>query len=56
MNHHPHTSHGLVAFAFVAAIAFAFGLRAARVAVGAVLVVGALVLAYIMFRIVAGTI
>jgi hypothetical protein len=38
------------------AIWFAFGARAARAVVGAVLVIGAMAFAYIMYRIVSGTI
>lgn len=50
--------HGGVwgAFAIVAAIAFVFGVKTARVMVGTVLVAGALFFAYVMFRIVMGTI
>lgn len=52
-----HMGHGTFgAFAVVAAIAFAFGARTARVFVGSVLIAAALFFAYIMFRIVAGTI
>lgn len=49
--------HYLIGLGILAgAIWFAFGERAARVIVGAVLVIGALAFAYIMFRIVNGTI
>lgn len=48
--------HGLGALAIVAAIAYAFGERAARVFVGSVLVAGLAFFGYIMFRIVSGTI
>lgn len=40
----------------VAAIAFAFGERTARVCVAGALICGALTFAYVMFRIVSGTI
>lgn len=40
----------------VSAIAFAFGQRTAQACVGAVLILGALAFAYIMFRIITGTI
>lgn len=56
MTHNHHLGHGFGAFAIVAAVAFAFGLRTARVLVGAVLVAATLFFAYIMFRIVMGTI
>lgn len=55
MNHH-RTSHGFGALAFVAAVAFAFGIPAARVLVGAVLVAGGLFFAYVMVRVIMGTI
>jgi len=48
--------HGLGALALVAAIAYVFGERTARAAVGLVLVAGGLFFAYIMFRIATGTI
>lgn len=37
-------------------VAFAFGERTARVVVGAVLIIGALAFAYVIFRLVEGTI
>jgi len=48
--------HGLGVLALVAAIAFAFGERAARTVVGAVLILGALGLLYIAVRVVTETI
>lgn len=49
--------HGtLGAFAFVAAIAFTFGVRTAKIVVGVALIAGALFFAYVMFRVIAGTI
>lgn len=50
------TGHGFGALAFVAAVAFAFGIPAARALVGAVLVAGGLFFAYIMFRVITDTI
>lgn len=50
------THHSLGAFAIVAAIAFAFGMRTAQIIVGGVLVAGVLFFAYVMFRVVMGTI
>jgi len=55
MNNVPH-GHGLGIFALVAAIAFAFGLKPARIIVSGVLLAGLLFFAYVMFRVVAGTI
>lgn len=40
----------------VSAIAFAFGQRTAQAVVGAVLILGALAFAYVMFRVISGTI
>lgn len=48
--------HAVGVLGLVAAIAFAFGERAARIAVGGALVAAALAFGYIMFRIVSGTI
>jgi hypothetical protein len=48
--------HAVGVFALVAAIAFAFGERTARVCVGVVLVVGALFFAYVVVRVITGTI
>lgn len=48
--------HAIGALAIVGLIAFAFGERAARTCVGAVLITGALAFLYVMFRIVSGTI
>lgn len=53
-HHHGHGAFG--AFALVAAIAFAFGKRTAQVVVGSVLIVCLLAFAYVMARIVMGTI
>lgn len=55
MTHH-HTPHGLGALALIGAIAFVFGARTARIIVGSVLLAGGLFFAYVMFRIVTGTI
>lgn len=56
MSHGGHHMHGSIAiFAICAAIAFAFGGRAARVVVGTGLIACALAFAYIAFRIVMGT-
>jgi hypothetical protein len=48
--------HALGLGLLVAAIAFAFGERTARVCVGATLVLGALAIAYVAVRVVMGTI
>lgn len=48
--------HALGVFGLVAAIAFAFGERTARVCVGAALIFGALAVLYVIFRIIEGTI
>lgn len=53
---HNHGGHGFGLALLVAAIAFAFGPRAARIVVGGVLVVAGVFFTYVMFRIVAGTI
>lgn len=51
------THHGVFgAFAFVAAIAFVFGVNVARWVVGSVLVLGALFFVYVMLRIAMGTV
>jgi hypothetical protein len=57
-SHGFHHGHGgtLGIFAIVAAIAFAFGIRTARIVVGTVLIVCTLFFAYVMFRVVMGTI
>jgi uncharacterized membrane protein len=55
MSHH-HTGHGFGALVLVGLIAFVFGARVARVVVGSVLVVIVLAFAYVMFRVVTGTI
>lgn len=54
-RHHGH-SGALGIFAIVAAIAFAFGERTARTVVGGALIIGLACFAYVMFRIVMGTI
>lgn len=56
MSNGHHGMGGFGLFAFVAAIAFAFGGTAARVVVGTGLIACALAFAYVMFRIVTGTI
>lgn len=48
--------HAVGVLALVAAIAFAFGERTARVCVGGALIIGALAFLYVMLRIVEGTI
>lgn len=48
--------HAIGVLTIVGLIAFAFGERTARACVGAVLIVGALALVYVMVRIVSGTI
>lgn len=53
---HGHHHAGLGAFAIVAAIAFAFGMRTAKIVVGSVLVIVLLFFTYIMFRVAMGTI
>ena len=58
MTHGGHHGHGgaFGVFAIVAAIAFAFGVRTARIVVGVALIAGSAFFAYVMFRIVMGTI
>ena len=53
-----HGSHhgGLGLFALVAAIAFAFGVRTARVVVGSALLIVTAFFGYVMFRVVMGTV
>lgn len=51
-----HHGHGLGWLALVAAIAFVFGPRVARIAVGSVLIAGAVFFLYIMWRVVTDTI
>ena len=53
---HNHHMHGLGALALISAIAFAFGVRTAQYVVGVVLLAGLGFFAYVMFRIVMGTI
>ncbi len=53
MSYHGHSLGPLL---LVAAIAFVFGKRTAQICVGVPLVAGALFFAYVMFRIVTGTI
>lgn len=55
MSHHGHGG-ALGVFAIVAAIAYAFGNTAARVVVGSVLIAGLLCFAYVMARVIEGTI
>lgn len=54
MSHHH--MHGLGPLALIGAIAFAFGACTARIIVGGVLLAGLVFFAYVMFRIVMGTI
>lgn len=55
MTHH-HRGHAIGAGLLVAAIAFVFGWRAARIFVGTVLIVATAFFGYVAFRIVTGTI
>jgi hypothetical protein len=54
-HHHGHGG-ALGIFAIVAAIAFAFGARTARIVVGSALLIALACFAYVMFRVVTGTI
>jgi hypothetical protein len=54
-RHHRH-SGALGIFAIVAAIAFAFGVRTARIIVGGALLIVTAFFVYVMFRVVMGTI
>lgn len=57
MTHHRHGHSGALGiFAIVAAIAFAFGARTARIVVGSVLLATLVCFVYVLFRIVTGTI
>ena len=56
MKHHHGHSGAIGIFAIVAAIAFAFGARTARIVVGSALLIGAAFFGYILFRVVMGTI
>lgn len=56
MSHHHGHGAAIGIFALVAAIVYAFGHTTARVIVGSVLIAGALFFAYVMFRVVMGTI
>jgi hypothetical protein len=56
MTYMKHHAHGIGLFAIVAAIAFAFGMRTARIVVGAVLVAGVAFFAYVLIRVAMGTI
>lgn len=56
MRHHHGHSGAVGIFAVIAAIAFAFGERTARIVVGSALIIGLACFAYVMFRIVMGTI
>ena len=53
-GHHGHGGIGL--FMLVAAITFAFGVRIARIVVGGALLIVTAFFAYVMFRVVMGTI
>ncbi len=52
---HGHHGSMIGVFAIVAAIAFAFGIRTARIIVGSALLLGAAFFGYVMFRVVTGT-
>jgi hypothetical protein len=52
-NHHGGT---IGVFAIVAAIAFAFGIRTARIVVGTALLISVACFVYVMFRVVMGAI
>lgn len=57
MTHHRHGHGGAIGiFAIVAAVAFAFGERTARVVVGSAMLIGAAFFGYVLFRVVMGTI
>jgi len=56
MTHHHGHGGALGAFAIVAAIAFAFGAPVARFVVGSVLIVCGLFFAYVVFRVMMGTV
>ncbi len=56
MSHDNHYGETFEALAFVAAIAFAFGTRTARIVVGSALIAVTVFCAYVMFRVVMGTI
>lgn len=56
MTHRHGHGGALGIFAIVAAIAFAFGERTARVIVGSVLLAGAAFFGYVLIRVVMGTI
>jgi hypothetical protein len=55
MSHHRH-GHALGVFAIVAAIAFAFGERTARIVVGSALLIAAAFFGYVLLRVAMGTI
>jgi hypothetical protein len=56
MTHGSHRHSGIGLFMLVAAIAFAFGVRTARIIVGGALLIVTAFFAYVMFRVVMGTI
>ena len=56
MNHRHSHGSAIGILAIVAAIAFAFGERTARVVVGSALIVAATFFVYVLFRVVMGTI
>ncbi len=57
MTHFRHSHGGAFGiFAIVAAIAFAFGVRTARIVVGSALLIGLACFAYVMIRVVMGTV
>jgi hypothetical protein len=53
-GHHKHGG-AIGIFAIVAAITFAFGVRTARIVVGSALLIVTAFFAYVMFRVVTGT-
>ena len=55
-GHHRHGGSAFSLFALVAAITFAFGVRTARIVVGGALLIAVAFFAYVMFRVVMGTI
>lgn len=56
MSEHPHFGHGIGVALIVGAIAFAFGMRTARVIVGAALILAIAFLAFVIIQIERGAI
>ncbi len=56
MTHHHGHGGAFGIFAIIAAIAFAFGARTARVIVGGALLIGTAFFGYVLIRVVMGTI